>query len=376
MSDLIHISETQRPLLGLFLELHQFLQYWGKDRMNGTEQAGESSSAPPAQIGLRGSSPKDVTGHVCVICLEAITDRAVAVPCNHYLFDFLCLASWLQESSTCPLCKAEVKEVQYHFVGPEDYKTYPVVSTAKPQSTTSNRPSTQHHTRFDARYRPYRPRPPRSARTPPPDDEIALLQRRHVYAHNLYSLHVGTNRLSRYRDLTPHLFASSPDLQSRARTWIRRELRVFSYLGSNEQLGGGGTAAAGGGGGNAEFLLEYIIAILRTVDIKASDGQAEEMLKEFLGREDARLFLHELGSWLRSPYARVGDWDAHVRYREKLPTRFDESGTAVGSESEKGQEEQRDGGQRRGADRYRPAVDERSRRDRQVEDARRRWDPD
>jgi regulator of sirC expression with transglutaminase-like and TPR domain len=65
---------------------------------------------------------------------------------------------------------------------------------------------------------------------------------------------------------------------------------------------------------NAEFLLEYIIAILKTVDVKGSAGQAEELLTEFLGREDARLFLHELRAWLRSPYTVLEDWDRAVQY--------------------------------------------------------------
>ncbi len=67
---------------------------------------------------------------------------------------------------------------------------------------------------------------------------------------------------------------------------------------------------------NAEFLLEYIIAILKSVDIKGSAGQAEEMLQEFLGRENARLFLHELGAWLRSPYVSLEDWDRAVQYSD------------------------------------------------------------
>ena len=40
----------------------------------------------------------------CVICLEAVHERAVASPCRHFSFDFLCLVSWLQQRSTCPLC--------------------------------------------------------------------------------------------------------------------------------------------------------------------------------------------------------------------------------------------------------------------------------
>lgn len=68
---------------------------------------------------------------------------------------------------------------------------------------------------------------------------------------------------------------------------------------------------------NAEFLLEYIIAILRTVDIKGSSGQAEEILQEFIGRENTRLFLHELQSWLRSPFDSLHDWDKTVQYGER-----------------------------------------------------------
>ena len=42
----------------------------------------------------------------CVICLDYISERAAALPCRHQNFDFLCLLSWLQERSTCPLCKS------------------------------------------------------------------------------------------------------------------------------------------------------------------------------------------------------------------------------------------------------------------------------
>lgn len=41
---------------------------------------------------------------LCVICLDTVSEKAVAYPCRHHSFDFLCLVSWLQERSTCPLC--------------------------------------------------------------------------------------------------------------------------------------------------------------------------------------------------------------------------------------------------------------------------------
>ena len=89
-------------------------------------------------------------------------------------------------------------------------------------------------------------------------------------------------------------------------------MQVFEFLQSNSLEAESVTRRAN----NAEFLLKYIIAILKTVDIKGSGGQAEEMLLEFLGRADTRLFLHELRAWLRSPYTSLEDWDRHVQYNE------------------------------------------------------------
>ena len=40
----------------------------------------------------------------CVICLEPISEAAIAVPCRHANFDFLCLLSWLEQRRNCPLC--------------------------------------------------------------------------------------------------------------------------------------------------------------------------------------------------------------------------------------------------------------------------------
>ncbi|KAL8930390.1 MAG: hypothetical protein Q9172_000099 [Xanthocarpia lactea] len=131
-----------------------------------------------------------------------------------------------------------------------------------------------------------------------------------VYARKLYSSHVGTNRLSRYQDLSPPLFSRDEELLRRARKWIRRELQVFDFLNIDGQEEEGIMRRTN----NAEFLLEYIVAILKTVDVKGSGGQAEEMLQEFLGRENTQLFLHELKAWLRSPYTSLEDWDRHVQY--------------------------------------------------------------
>lgn len=148
--------------------------------------------------------------------------------------------------------------------------------------------------------------------------------RRNVYRNQLYSLRVGSNRLSQYSEVTPEHFNRDEALVSRARKWIRRELQVFSFLNPEteaEQSRNQERVPRPGHqrlddrrANNAEFLLEYVIAILRTVDIKGSAGQAEELLRDFVGRDNARLFLHELLAWLRSPYISLEDWDRHVQY--------------------------------------------------------------
>lgn len=122
---------------------------------------------------------------------------------------------------------------------------------------------------------------------------------------------MGSNPFSGYRDVTPSVIANDSELQSRARTWIRRELRVFSFLQTDPA---GSASQAATTSSNAEFLLSYIVSILKVVDLKASNGHAENLLTEFLGRESSRLFLHELNAWLRSPHTRLKDWDEEVQY--------------------------------------------------------------
>jgi hypothetical protein len=102
------------------------------------------------------------------------------------------------------------------------------------------------------------------------------------------------------------------ELQSRARMFIRRELQVFEW--TNE---------------NAEFIIEYILAVLKTVDLKSSTGAAEDMLTDFLGRENASIFCHEIHAFLRSPFKTLEAFDGFVQYERPLPTTFDEEGLPI-----------------------------------------------
>ncbi|KIX92275.1 uncharacterized protein Z520_12021 [Fonsecaea multimorphosa CBS 102226] len=255
----------------------------------------------------------------CVICLDNISDKAIALPCHHDQFDFSCLGTWLQRQQVCPLCKGQVTAIRFNLGDPDEQRSQ--VFYLPPENSQASRST---HGLASAAARQRRSRQGRAYRRggsynnargahPEALKDTALEFRRQVYRQRLYSLHVGTNRISRYRSLTPSSLAADEQLISRARMWIRRELQVFSFLNPSapQHSRPGATDRRAS---NADFLLEYIIGILKSIDLKGSAGQAEELLKDFLGRDNARLFLHELEAWLRSPYEHLKDWDRAVQY--------------------------------------------------------------
>lgn len=252
-------------------------------------------------------SPSIPVPDLCVICLGLLRNarnggRATALPCGHDDFDFPCLGTWLQQKQTCPLCKAQVTAVRH------------LEEDGKPELfylPAENLPQRPQH-RISRRRQRHRQTDHVAHRDLQKDPALAL--RKRIYSAGLYSLHVGANAISGYRNITPQTFASSPELIRKARIFIRRELKVFDFLNpdSTEHPMQGGQLDRRST--NAEFLLEYIIEILKVIQIKGSSGQAEELLKDYLGRANAKLFLHELESWLRSPCERIMEWDQMVQY--------------------------------------------------------------
>lgn len=247
---------------------------------------------------------------ICVICLELVDEPAVALPCQHNHFHFSCLGTWLQQNRLCPLCKHEVRSIRYHDCKSQSTNVFhlPLLHPSQPSQG-------QQHQRVQPRLR-HRSHHARGTSVPVTEDRD-LRFRRNVYEHQLYCLYIGNNRISRYRNVTPALIRSDPTILPRAKRWIRRELRALDPF---EQYSTSSHSATAMNRSNQfrnnEFLLEYIVAILRHIDLKGSAGQAELLLREHLGSGCARLFIHELENWLRSPFERLEDWDSYVQYPE------------------------------------------------------------
>ncbi|KAL2752122.1 hypothetical protein ACRALDRAFT_1066192, partial [Sodiomyces alcalophilus JCM 7366] len=297
---------------------------------------------------LKGISSQPIASDdCCVICLSDLSEPSEAQPCGHRHFDYLCLITWLQQQAACPLCKTEIHQVRYEFSDDrKQWKTYTVprktesarhrVSADADRRTATHASSSEpryyrfegtnsrrHHRADRAGNRPY---PSANAGGGRHDRHDPLARRRFVYRNQLYSLHVGSNRMSRYRELTPQMFNADPELVSRARMFLRRELRVFAFLTRDDDDDGDSDIAGSSNrheidnpvrrrrANNLEFLLEYIVAILKTVDMMGSMGVAEELIRDFIGRENTPLLLHELRAWLRSPYTSLDNWDRAVQY--------------------------------------------------------------
>ncbi|KAI9894180.1 MAG: hypothetical protein M1814_004034 [Vezdaea aestivalis] len=249
----------------------------------------------------------------CSICLEPIHGQAILQPCGHQHFDLSCILIWLRFHQSCPLCKADVKNIQHTSdqQGHVNFEKEAVkdileqqlakqitscVSSADSGFTSLGLSSSSQRIVLDE----------------------AVKRRRDVYLHKMYSMHVGSNPISGYREFSYRNFRGDSDFVRKAKQWIRRELKVFTFLDSAEI----GNPSSQAQSSNSEFLLSYIVAILKIVDIRGSDGRAEDLISDYLGREDSNIFCHELSSYLRSPFLSPEEWDSHIQYGSSLDQNF------------------------------------------------------
>lgn len=251
-----------------------------------------------------------------MICLDEITEPCLASPCSHRNFDVTCLLRWLTEKASCPLCQSRITEVCVSATATTGEVRYFLTSSPSVEFPVSQQPPPSHpRPRAGPDRRSSSPRQVSSDDDPQNPDvraQEALRFRRRVYSRRVYSLHVGSSPATGFREWTREDLIEGSDFLSRARAWIRRELQVFAFLeDSDHPLLTEGRRRRNGS--NAGFVLEYVVAMLKWLDLQSSSGHAARLLTGFIGERHAPLFLHELRSFLRSPYT-VEQWDRHVQY--------------------------------------------------------------
>lgn len=244
---------------------------------------------------MQEKSNTSTTSHTdtCVICLHTISNRAIISPCNHLTFDLECLVSWTKQRSTCPLCTSPITRIEYDWRSPTDYKIYNIPRPQCPESKTLS--ITTRRPRIRRRYN-------QQSRDSPQD---VLVLRRRVYTSSALSLYRRPLII-----ITPDIFHSSSLLQSRARTFLRRDLSIFEYLKDKP--------------GRLEWVVEYIIGMLCRLEIKGTDGQLERLVGEILGKNSAKVLIHDLQSWLSGSWTKLEDWDRVVQYNELEVVKYNE----------------------------------------------------
>lgn len=240
----------------------------------------------------------------CAICLEPSSGLAVLHPCKHDCFDYECLITWLVTNNTCPLCKQTVNQIQHDFDPSGKYLLSDVLTTPTPTDRYLFVPPTL----LQSPDLPWYP-PPRG---PTELEELVpgLQHRCHVYRNQLYSLHVGSNPVSGYTEITHNTIRADERLVRKAKKWIRRELQVFRF--TDPEWGPGSPRRRAS---HTEHLIQSIAILIWCFDFK--DESAEHFLAEDLGRDYARLFLHELAGWMRSPCRTLAEYDQLVQYENR-----------------------------------------------------------
>ncbi|KPI40278.1 uncharacterized protein AB675_7786 [Cyphellophora attinorum] len=140
------------------------------------------------------------------------------------------------------------------------------------------------------------------------------------HAHQLKATH-HHKRSIRPTQISPSSFhpsnPSSAPLLRLAKIWIRRELSLFSFLNPTAPATSHHHHTAHSRRPRpttAPFLTNFVLAILTQLDLSgAGDSfQAVDLLAEYLGGSDARLFVYELKAFLNSGCGTLREWDEEV----------------------------------------------------------------
>jgi len=108
------------------------------------------------------------------------------------------------------------------------------------------------------------------------------MRRREIYKHGLYVKHIASNKFTRFGPPpTPAKIASSPDLQSRAAAFVRRDLRALgwedstfsnSHRGRRDSSQDAVSPENQRRGIDLEFMTSYVITLIKMIDLRRERG--------------------------------------------------------------------------------------------------------
>lgn len=116
------------------------------------------------------------------------------------------------------------------------------------------------------------------------------MRRKAIYKHSLYVKHIASNKITRCGPPpTPAKIASSPDLQSRAAAFIRRDLRALGWEDSSFSNSNRGrrdnnqdvvSPEMQRRGIDLEFMTSYVMTLIKMIDLRRERGV--RLLAEYL----------------------------------------------------------------------------------------------
>ena len=180
----------------------------------------------------------------------------------------------------CPLCSAAIGPYLIHAVRSKyDYKKHFI-------SPPLSSPTVSRHRAQAISHRSPRPPPRRREADHDAEERAAtissLKRRREIYKHGLYVKHIASNKITQFGPPpTPAKIASSPDLQSRAAAFVRRDLRALgwedsSFSDNHRRRRNSGQSVVSPEMQrrmvDLEFMTSYVITLIKMIDLRRERG--------------------------------------------------------------------------------------------------------
>lgn len=224
----------------------------------------------------------------CPICLEHLDNPSIPDCCTHQ-FCFICIVHWSSTTTTCPLCKKQFDFILHNIKSPTEYtRYYPREDPSSTKAPTRPTPSSSSQSRSSAPSS--KPRPSNSVPTPPVLQSDAHSQRKAVYGRRLKA------RAATIPYLSPSILKAKPNLITRLKPWLTRELQVLLHI------------------EDVSLLVELVISLLKRYDTNKDKQLIQQQLKDIIPPEHVGTFLHEMLSFAVSTHPTMAMYDKHVQY--------------------------------------------------------------